>query len=132
MKRIASAARHQTIRRFARFVLVGLINTLFGYGLYAALILIGTPPQPALFLSFFVGVLWNYFTTARFVFRVGGFSRLPAYAACYIAVYLLNAYVLHGVIRAGLSPLTAQALLTPLAAVLTFVLVSFVMRPRPA
>lgn len=120
-----------TVRRFIRFVIVGVVNTAFGYGLYALLVLSTAPPQIALFLSFFIGVLWNYFTTARFVFEVSGFGRLPAYAACYIFVYMLNAGSLHVAIDSGVAPLIAQAVLTPVAAVLTFVLVSFVMREKP-
>ncbi len=120
-----------TVRRFIRFVIVGVVNTAFGYGLYALLVLSTAPPQIALFLSFFIGVLWNYFTTARFVFEVSGFGRLPAYAACYIFVYMLNAGSLHVAIDSGVTPLIAQAVLTPVAAVLTFVLVSFAMREKP-
>ncbi|MBO6690280.1 MAG: GtrA family protein [Hyphomonas sp.] len=116
-----------TLRRFIRFVIVGFVNTAFGYGLYALLVVSTAPPQIALFLSFFIGVLWNYFTTARFVFAVSGFGRLPAYAACYIFVYLLNAGSLHVAIASGVAPLIAQAVLTPIAAILTFVLVSFAM-----
>jgi putative flippase GtrA len=117
-----------TLRRFIRFVIVGVVNTAFGYGLYALLVLANAPPQIALFLSFFIGVLWNYFTTARFVFQVSGFGRLPAYAACYVFVYALNAGSLHAALVAGIAPLIAQAILTPIAAILTFVLVSFAMR----
>lgn len=120
-----------TFRRFIRFILVGVVNTAFGYGLYAMLVLLKAPPQVALFLSFFIGVLWNYFTTARFVFEVSGFGRLPAYAACYVFVYALNAGSLHAAIDSGLTPLLAQAILTPVAAVLTFILVSFAMRENP-
>ena len=120
-----------TLRRFIRFVIVGVVNTAFGYGVYALLVLLSAPPQVALFLSFFIGVLWNYFTTARFVFEVSGFGRLPAYAACYIFVYALNAGTLHAAIKSGIAPLVAQAILTPIAAIFTFVLVSFVMREKP-
>ena len=121
---------HPTVQRFARFVIVGLVNTGFGYGVYAALVLLKTPPQIALFVSFFIGVIWNYVTTARFVFQISGFGRFPAYVACYVTAYLLNALALHAVIALGLAPLIAQALLTPFAAVMTFVLVSFAMREK--
>ena len=30
--------RHPELRRFARFLVVGVINTLFGYGVFAALV----------------------------------------------------------------------------------------------
>ncbi len=120
-----------TLRRFVKFLFVGLINTGFGYGVYAVLVLLKTPPQIALLAMFVIGVLWNYTTTARFVFDVSGFGRLPAYCLCYVAIYLLNAGSLQAAINLGVEPLIAQAVLTPVIAVLTFGLVSFVMRERP-
>lgn len=119
-----------TLRRFIKFLFVGLINTGFGYAVYAILVLFKTPPQIALLAMFVIGVLWNYMTTARFVFDVSGFGRLPAYCLCYVAIYLLNAGALQAAINLGVAPLIAQAVLTPVIAVLTFVLLSFVMRDR--
>ena len=81
-------------RRFLRFVAVGIVNTAFGYGVYAALVLLGLPPQPALALAFAVGVVWNYATHARFVFGTEGYRRLVPYAAVYLGLYLLNAVAL--------------------------------------
>ena len=120
-----------TLRRFIKFLFVGLVNTAFGYGVYAVFVLFGTPPQIALLVTFVIGVLWNYITTARFVFEVTGFGRLPAYCICYVFIYLLNAGTLQGAMNYGIEPLLAQAVLTPIFAVITFVLVSFVMRERP-
>ncbi len=115
-------------QRFLRFLVVGVVNTGVGYLLYALLYLL-TPlgPQRALLAAFWLGVLWNYVTTSRFVFGARGFGRLPHYVACYLVVYLMNAKALHLMVAAGLDPLLAQALLTPAAAVMTFVLMSVVM-----
>ena len=71
-------AGNATRRRFLKFILVGLLNTAFGYAVYAVLLFAGLDPQPALATSFGIGVIWNYFTTARLVFDQGGFSRFPA------------------------------------------------------
>lgn len=112
--------------RFLRFLVVGVANTIVGNALYAAIYLL-TPlgPQTSLLLAFWLGVLWNYFTTARFVFRTRGFARLPAYIACYLVVYASNAKALALAVSAGWSPLLTQIALTPAAAVLSFILVSF-------
>jgi len=120
-----------TIRRFIKFLFVGLVNTGFGYGVYAVLVVFKTPPQIALLATFVIGVLWNYITTARFVFEVTGFGRLPAYCVCYVFIYLLNAGTLQAAMNYNIEPLVAQAILTPIFAVVTFILVSFVMRERP-
>ena len=130
MKPLTAFKNRETIKRFARFLIVGVVNTLVGYGLYAGLIMASVEPQPALFVSFFLGVLWNYVTTARFVFQVSGFGHLPQYVLCYSGIYALNAVVLHLLLKHGVSSLVAQALLTPIVAVLTFVVISGVMRPK--
>lgn len=119
------------LRRFAKFLLVGVLNTVVGYAFYAVFLLL-TPlgPQGALAAAFALGVIWNYFTTARYVFGTTGFARLPAYALAYLAVYALNAQALHMAIASGWSPLLAQAALVPFAAVLTYLAVSFALTWR--
>ncbi|MDA7964139.1 GtrA family protein [Ruegeria sp.] len=112
-------------RRFVDFVLVGLLNTLVGYLIYAALVFISIPPQPALALAFFLGVLWNFFTHAKLVFfdTPTGLRRLPGYGLCYVLIYVFNAICLDFALNANLSPYLAQALLAPVAAVLSFFLI---------
>lgn len=119
------------IRRFARFLVIGGVNTAIGYGLYALFVLL-TPlgPQAALALAFALGVLWNYFSTGRLVFNSRGFGRLPGYVAAYLGVYALNAQALHMAIAAGWAPLLAQAVLLPFAAVLTYAALTFVFAER--
>lgn len=119
------------IRRFGKFLAVGVLNTAVGYALYALFLLL-TPlgPQGSLAAAFALGVVWNYFSTARFVFGTTGFGRLPAYALAYLAVYALNAQALHMAIAAGWPPLLAQAGLVPFAAVLTYFAVAFALTWR--
>jgi len=122
----------QTLKseRFIRFLLAGLLNTGVAYALYAMFIVIGLSPQGALALSFVLGVLWNYISTSRFVFGVKGYGALPAYAACYFALYIFNAGALQLLINAGARPIWAQAIVVPFAAVLSFALLSRVMKSR--
>ena len=114
-----------TARRFARFIVFGIVNTVFGYAVYALLIVAGLVPQLALVLAFAVGIVWNYFTTARFVFGQRGFRRFPAYVLCYVAIYGVNAGALHIALGAGLPPLLAQAALLPFVAVIAYLLISY-------
>ena len=122
--------------RFLRFLVVGVANTIVGNALYAAIYLLtALGPQTSLLLAFWLGVLWNYFATARFVFRTRGFARLPAYIACYLAVYAVNAKAPALAVAAGWPPLLTQIALTPAAAILSFILVSFALThssPRQA
>ena len=69
--------RHAETRRFARFLIVGTINTLFGYGVFAALITAGLESALALALATIAGVIFNYFTTGKLVFANSGAAMLP-------------------------------------------------------
>ncbi|PHQ97167.1 MAG: hypothetical protein COB40_05550 [Marinosulfonomonas sp.] len=116
--------------RFVRFVLIGLVNTLVGYLIFVVFVVVGIPAQPALAAAFVLGVLWNYWTHARFVFGRGEVSRLPVYGLVYFGIWAFNALALAGAQRAGLYPLMAQAALAPVAAVLSFFLIARVLTGR--
>ncbi len=120
-----------TLRQFARFVAVGLVNTGFGYLVYAALVMAGLSPQPALALAFAIGVIWNYWTHASLVFGQRGLRRLPAYVGCYLLIYGVNSAALAAALRIGMGALAAQALLAPFAACLSFLLIRRVLTNGP-
>lgn len=115
---------------FLRFVVVGVLNTAFGYAVYALLTLVGLAPQAALAIAFALGVVWNYFTHARLVFATRGVSRLPPYVLAYLGIYALNAAGLEALIRAGVPPVLAQGALVLPAAVLAFVAIGRVLTGR--
>ncbi len=113
--------------QFVRFILVGLANTAVGYLIFAALVLLGLTPQPALALAFVLGVMWNFWAHARLVFGQGGLGKFPAYAGVYLVIYGLNALALKQAILLGITPLLAQAILAPAAAVLSFLFIARVL-----
>ena len=80
--------------RFIKFLAVGLLNTAFGYAVYVVCILAGFAPQTALAIAFAIGVVWNYLTHARIVFKTGGYRRLPAYVVVYAILYGINRWAL--------------------------------------
>ena len=124
---ISRLSADETFRRFVKFIIIGVLNTLFGYAVFALLVILNVPPQPALALAFVIGVIWNYWTHARLVFDQQGLSRLPAYAASYLLIYGLNSGGLALTLQAGSSPLMAQAVLAPVAAVISFFVISKVL-----
>ncbi|WP_171238988.1 GtrA family protein [Ruegeria sp. HKCCA5763] len=115
---------------FLKFLVVGVVNTAFGYVLYALLVALGLSPQPALALSYFGGVIWNYMTHARLVFGSRGLSRLPLYVLAYLLLYGINAIGLQALLSTGLSPFVAQGLLVLPAAMLAYVLIGRVLTGR--
>lgn len=124
------SGRRDTGVTFLKFLAVGVLNTAFGYLAYSLLVLAGLGPQPALALAFALGICWNYMTHARLVFAARGLSRLPPYVAAYLVLYVLNAAGLAGLLRLGVGPLTAQAILVLPAACIAFVLIGRVLTGR--
>lgn len=108
--------------QFLKFLVVGAVNTVFGYGVFAALIVAGVPPMPALVLTYVVGILFNFVTTRRYVFQRAGGSSFFRFVAAYGVIYLANLGLYHLAAAAGASPLIAQALCLPVVAVFSFAL----------
>lgn len=127
MTSAALPLRPEVRTAFLRFLAVGVLNTAFGYGVYAAGVLAGLPAQAALALQFLLGALWNYRLHARLVFAVRGWGRLPAYVGAYLLIWALNALALRGLLAAGTGPLAAQALVLPATVLLSWGLIGRVM-----
>jgi putative flippase GtrA len=129
-QRLAVLLADQTFIQLIKFLIIGVFNTLFGYLVYALLVLLGMPEQPALGVAYVIGVTWNYFTHAKLVFGAKGYKRMPLYFAAYLFLYALNALALEQLVGAGLPPLLAQAMIVPFAAAISFVLISRVLTGR--
>jgi len=76
---------------FIRFLLVGVLNTAFSYLLYASLILIGLKYLMAFSISYVAGVLFNFQTIGRLVFKNKNNKLLFRFVGVYVVIYLLNA-----------------------------------------
>ena len=105
-------------RRFFGFLVAGGINTLFGYAVYGGQVLLGVLPHVAVAVSTVAGVLFNFLTTSA-VFRSRDLRKLPRFLAVYGVMLSLNILLLDLLMRAGLGPLIAQAVILPIFA-LTF------------
>ncbi len=117
--------------QFVKFLLVGALNTLFGYSVFAGLVYAGIAPMPALLLTYVVGVLFNFVTTGRLVFTRSRASLLR-FILAYVVIYIFNAALFKAVEAAGAGPLLAQAVCLPVVAVFSFLLFKFqVFRDRP-
>lgn len=97
--------------RVVRFLGIGLVNTLFGYGVYAGLILVKLPTLFALFMATVAGIIFNYFSFGRVVFRVrGGWRVFAKFVIAYAMVYTVNAVLLSLLTRGHyFNAYTAQA-----------------------
>lgn len=65
------------LRRFARFLLVGAVNTCFGYLIYASAVFIGFRPSVALLIATVLGVGFNFMSFGKVVFKRLAWKRVP-------------------------------------------------------
>jgi putative flippase GtrA len=109
-------------RRFVKFVLVGGLNTLFGYSVFAGLYLVGVPPHVAIVLATFIGVSFNFFSTGRLVFENSSWRKLLPFWFGYGVALGINLGMADLLIRAGLNPLLVQCLCLPVVVVVAYVI----------
>lgn len=109
--------------RFIRFLFVGALNTLFGYVIYALLVLIGLHYSLATLISTILGIIFNFFTTGRIVFKNRDNKLIIAFVLVYAFTYGVNVLLLRWLIDGlGVNKLVAGAIVTLPVAVLSYLL----------
>jgi putative flippase GtrA len=119
------------LRTFARFLVVGVLNSAFGYLAFAVL-LFWLPRPVALLCSHLLGVAFNFHSTAIGVFNQYRYRLVGRFVIAYAVVYLFNLGLLEALCRVGQLPdLAAQAIAVPFSALFSFVLLrAFVFQGR--
>lgn len=133
MTRSQSPARREA-RRIAFFLAAGLVNTAFGYGVYALGVWAGLAPPAAVIVSTIAGVAFNYRTLGA-VFASRGVSRLPHFVAAHALLAPVNIAILHFAQKMGAGPylgeLAALCVVTPLSYLMMRLVVFAPANPRP-
>jgi putative flippase GtrA len=108
---------------FIRFILVGILNTMVGYGLFALFIYLGLHYSLAVLFSTILGVLFNFKSIGRLVFNTSDNERIYHFIGVYMLLYLLNVSGLWGLSSIGIENMyvAGAILLVPLA-IISFVL----------
>lgn len=101
-------------------MLVGIVNTAFGYALFAFFYLLLGSHQLAITLATACGVVSNFHFTGRLVFRSRKLSALLPFVAGYGAVWLVNMLLLDELTDLAISPLAGQTLALPVLALLSY------------
>jgi putative flippase GtrA len=102
---------------FFRFILVGLLNTLFSFTVYAALLLVGMDYVGANLGALLLGILFSFRTQSHFVFAMHDPLRIFRFTALWGALFLVNIFVIARLMRYGLNSYEAGALaLIPITA----------------
>ena len=119
--------RRRRIKLIARFIAVGLLNTVVGYTIYGILILLNVPYLAALFVATIAGVIFNYFSIGRLVFKSrGGRVVFVKFIAAYGVVYCINAAALEVLIKHfQFNPYIGQALCVPLSVIISWLIMNY-------
>jgi len=108
-----------------RFLLVGGLNTVVGYGLFAGFTWAGLPYPLAIGLATVLGVLFNFQSVGRLVFGGAPMAQLGRFVAVYVFIYLLNVGSVALLLRSGLNVYVANAMV-----ILPMALIAFVLQRR--
>lgn len=73
-----------------RFLLVGVLNTIFGYGCFVFFLYLGFHYVIAILLSTILGVLFNFKSIGVLVFKSHDNRLIVRFFAAYFVIYLLN------------------------------------------
>lgn len=110
---------------FLRFLLVGGLNTLFGFSVYALLALTEVSTWIILLISNFIGMIFNFFTTGGLVFFDVSILRMPRFITCYISIYLIYLSLINWLEPIFESRITAMALIVLPVTVLSYLILKF-------
>jgi putative flippase GtrA len=109
-------------RTFVVYILVGILNTAVGYSLFALFIFLGLHYSLAVLLSTLLGILFNFKTIGRIVFKSSDNRLIFRFFAVYAVTYLMNVAGLWLLKRFQLDMYLAGALLLLPMAVVSFML----------
>ncbi|HOF28238.1 MAG: GtrA family protein [Anaerolineaceae bacterium] len=109
--------------RLFRFFVIGAVNTLFSYLIYAGAILIGMHYTLATLISTVLGIIFNFFTTGKVVFRSLEGRRFFLFMLVYAVTYVVNILLLRLLVDViHINKLIAGALVTLPVALLSYYL----------
>jgi len=110
----------RTLRKsqFARFLVVGMMNTLFGYSVFTVFVLLHVHYAIAALLSTICSIIFNFKTTGTLVFGSKNNKLVLKFVSVYAVTFLLNVLLLKLLTSLRIDLLLASALiLLPIALV---------------
>lgn len=88
--RMGSLVMRSISNKFIRFLFVGGLNTAFGYSIYVILIYLHLHYSLAALMATILGVLFNFKTTGRLVFKSKNNRLLFKFICVYVIIYVIN------------------------------------------
>jgi putative flippase GtrA len=113
-----------------RFLVIGAINTAFGFAVFSVMMLAGVALWQALVGSTLAGIIFNFFTYGSVVFRQLSYTRLPRFVLAYLFILSVNAWLIEYISRTYETGkiLAGAYVVIPMAIVSYLILNNFVFR----
>ena len=113
--------------RLIKFLGTGVLNTVFGYSVYAGLVFAGVPYLAALLAATVLGVVFNYLSFGRIVFQgYEGWAVFGKFFVAYVLVYGVNALLLSALTEVfDLNPYAAQVICIPVGVAISWLLMTY-------
>lgn len=111
---------------FLKFIFVGVLNTVFGYLVFAICIFFKSHYTLAAFISTILGILFNFKTTGCLVFKNNNNKLIFKFLFVYTLTYLFSVGILWGFSYFGLKNMYINFLVVlPVNALLSYYLMKF-------
>ena len=107
---------------FIKFILVGILNTAFGYLAFALLLFLGLHYTLAVILSTIAGILFNFKTTGTLVFKNNNDKLIFKFVAVYAIICTLGIIILRMAELANINLYFAGLVSTGVCAIISFLL----------
>lgn len=114
-----------TKRQLISFLLVGCLNTFFGYATFAFFLYLGVSYPFALLIATFFGIFFNFKTIGSFVFRDDNFKRLYRFICVYTFTCILNITLINFLVTVIANTYIAGFCVLAPMAIITFLLNKF-------
>ena len=108
--------------QFVKFLLVGFINSIFGYGCFALFLYIGLHYTLAVLLATICGVIFNFKSTGTLVFGSYDNRRIFLFIRTYVIIYFINIAGIQAFSYIGIGPYIGGAILILPMALLGYIL----------
>ena len=79
---------------FYKYLVIGGINTGFGYGVFALFLFLGWHYSVAVLFATVLGVMFNFQTYGKFVFNNHSQHLIVKFVLVYVVIYLINVSLL--------------------------------------
>lgn len=100
--------RHQ----FVRYILIGIGNTAFSFGVYSTLLFVGFEYRIASLLALVVGIIFSFITQGTVVFKNVTRMTFAKFVIAWIIIYILNISVIAFLMHFSMNAYLAGAIAT--------------------